>query len=105
MHSYDSLAWTTAACREEGVSGSKNCLTFLPLLPVLPIGISIRESRGCHISSGAERAEQRVSLERRRGISRTWSVGELWGHIPLKTSGFSPSEMGILESVSRGLLW
>lgn len=44
------------------------------------------------------------------GHDQRGRVGELWGHIPLgqwalKTSSFPPSEMGILESVSRRLLW
>lgn len=42
-------------------------LSQLPSPPaVLPIGFSIRESRGCHISSGAEQ-ESRGSLWRGEG--------------------------------------
>lgn len=56
LQSYSSLAWTTAACREEGVRGSKKYPNFLPFLPVLPKGAQVM-SGSVQFRLGAGRAE------------------------------------------------
>lgn len=41
LQSYSSLAWTTAACREERVRGGKKYANFPLFLPVLPKGAQV----------------------------------------------------------------